>query len=66
MYGVSPSDNNQIKEIRCIVMPPQAVTHQSVQLPNTLPQDEYLRELEPLGWIHTQPNELPQLSPQVR
>ena len=27
---------------------------------------EYLSELEPLGWIHTQPNELPQLSPQVR
>ena len=26
---------------------------------------EYLSELEPLGWIHTQPNELPQLSPQV-
>lgn len=23
-----------------------------------------LQEMEPLGWIHTQPNELPQLSPQ--
>ena len=22
------------------------------------------QEMEPLGWIHTQPNELPQLSPQ--
>jgi pre-mRNA-processing factor 8 len=30
-----------------------------------LPGHEYLKELEPLGWIHTQPNELPQLSPQV-
>ena len=29
------------------------------------PSHEYLAELEPLGWIHTQPNELPQLSPQV-
>ena len=28
------------------------------------PQHEYLKDLEPLGWIHTQPNELPQLSPQ--
>lgn len=22
------------------------------------------QEMEPLGWVHTQPNELPQLSPQ--
>lgn len=29
-----------------------------------LPQHEYLKEMEPLGWVHTQPNELPQLSPQ--
>ncbi|KAF6775219.1 hypothetical protein AHF37_05547 [Paragonimus kellicotti] len=65
LYGVSPPDNSQIKEIRCIVMPPQWGTHQTVHLPNGLPQDEYLREMEPLGWIHTQPNELPQLSPQV-
>ncbi|KAA3671445.1 pre-mRNA-processing factor 8 [Paragonimus westermani] len=64
LYGVSPPDNSQIKEIRCIVMPPQWGTHQTVHLPNGLPQDEYLREMEPLGWIHTQPNELPQLSPQ--
>ncbi|KAA0198542.1 Pre-mRNA-processing-splicing factor [Fasciolopsis buskii] len=64
MYGVSPPDNSQIKEIRCIVMPPQWGTHQTVHLPNGLPQDDYLREMEPLGWIHTQPNELPQLSPQ--
>lgn len=46
-------------------MPPQWGTHQTVHLPNGLPQDEYLKEMEPLGWIHTQPNELPQLSPQV-
>ncbi|CAH8489365.1 unnamed protein product [Heterobilharzia americana] len=64
LYGVSPADNSQIKEIRCIVMPPQWGTHQTVHLPNGLPQDEYLKEMEPLGWIHTQPNELPQLSPQ--
>lgn len=45
-------------------MPPQWGTHQTVHLPNQLPQHEYLKEMEPLGWIHTQPNELPQLSPQ--
>jgi len=64
LFGVSPSDNPQVKEIRCIVLPPQWGTHQTVHLPNLLPQHEYLNELEPLGWIHTQPNELPQLSPQ--
>lgn len=65
MYGVSPPDNPQVKEIRCIVMAPQWGTHQVVHLPSTLPQHQYLKEMEPLGWVHTQPNELPQLSPQV-
>lgn len=46
-------------------MAPQWGTHQTVHLPNTLPVHQYLKEMEPLGWIHTQPNELPQLSPQV-
>jgi len=63
LYGVSPRDNPQVKEIRCIVIPPQWGTHQQVQMPNQLPEHEYLKDLEPLGWIHTQPNELPQLSP---
>nr|KAF6289697.1 pre-mRNA processing factor 8 [Pipistrellus kuhlii] len=64
LYGVSPPDNPQVKEIRCIVMVPQWGTHQTVHLPSQLPQHEYLKEMEPLGWIHTQPNESPQLSPQ--
>ena len=63
LYGVSPEDNPQVKEIRCIVLVPQHGTHQYVSLPSQLPGHEYLEELEPLGWIHTQPNELPQLSP---
>lgn len=65
MYGVSPPDNPQVKEIRCIVMAPQWGTHQTVHLPDTLPSHQYLKDMEPLGWMHTQPNELPQLSPQV-
>merc|ERR1711920_171687 len=28
LYGISPADNPQVKEIRCIVMPPQIGTHQ--------------------------------------
>jgi len=63
MYGVSPPDNSQVKEIRAIVLPPQWGTHQQVNVPNTLPEHQYLKHMEPLGWIHTQPNELPQLSP---
>lgn len=56
----------QVKEIRCIVMPPQWGNHQQVHLPAALPDHDYLRDLEPLGWLHTQPHELPQMAPQVR
>jgi len=63
LYGVSPPDNPQVKEIRGCVMVPQWGTHQTVHLPAALPDHEYLKGMEPLGWIHTQPNELPQLSP---
>ena len=65
LYGISPPDNPQVKEIRCIAMPPQWATHQQVHLPSALPEHDFLDDLEPLGWMHTQPNELPQLSPQV-
>lgn len=65
LFGLSPQDNPQVKEIRCIVMPPQWGSHQHVNLPSALPEHEFLNDLEPLGWMHTQPNELPQLSPQV-
>ncbi len=54
-----------MKEIRCIVMVPQLGNHQQVTLPHKLPDnDDYLSGLEPLGWLHTQPSELPQLPPQ--
>lgn len=63
---MSPPDNPQVKEIRCLVMPPQWGTHQTIHVPSQLPNNHhYLTDMEPLGWIHTQPNELPQLSPQV-
>jgi pre-mRNA-processing factor 8 len=64
LYGVSPPDNPQVKELRCLVLPPQWGTHQTVHIPNTPPNHSFLKDMEPLGWIHTQPNELPQLSPQ--
>lgn len=46
-------------------MVPQHGTHQAINLPTALPEHEYLNDLEPLGWIHTQPNELLQMSAQV-
>ncbi|KAJ1680004.1 Pre-mRNA-processing-splicing factor 8, partial [Spiromyces aspiralis] len=64
MYGASPPDNSQIKEIKALVIVPQLGTHQKVEVPTQMPEHEFLDDLEPLGWIHTQPNELAQLSPQ--
>ena len=56
IYGKSPPDNSQVKEIRALVVPPQVGNNREVQLPQQLPQHEYLTGaggLEPLGWIHT-------------
>ncbi|KAK5653161.1 hypothetical protein OQA88_9260 [Cercophora sp. LCS_1] len=63
LYGASPADNNQVKEVRCIVMVPQIGGLRNVQLPQQLPQHELLKDLEPLGIIHTMSgNELPYMS----
>ena len=64
LYGASPPDNPLVKEIRCIALVPQWGTHQLVHLPSQLPQHAYVDSMELLGVMHTQPNELPQLSPQ--
>ncbi|KKA18205.1 hypothetical protein T310_7844 [Rasamsonia emersonii CBS 393.64] len=53
LYGKSPPDNDQVKEVRTIVMVPQVGNTRDVQLPQQLPQHEYLNSLEPLGIIHT-------------
>ncbi|KAL5117147.1 pre-mRNA-splicing factor 8 [Pleosporales sp. CAS-2024a] len=53
LYGKSPPDNDQVKEISTIVMIPQVGNTRDVQLPKMLPQHEYLDGLEPLGIIHT-------------
>jgi pre-mRNA-processing factor 8 len=58
LYGVTPADNDQVREIRCIVMVPQVGNHQGVTLPHDLPDHEYLNDMQPLGIIHTQPQEL--------
>jgi pre-mRNA-processing factor 8 len=55
IYGSSPPDNAQVKEIKAIIMVPQVGNTRDVQLPQQLPKHEYLLEggLEPLGIIHT-------------
>ncbi|KAL5050452.1 hypothetical protein BDW71DRAFT_125871 [Aspergillus fruticulosus] len=53
LYGSSPPDNDKVKEIRTIVMVPQVGNTREVQLPQQLPQHDYLNGLEPLGVIHT-------------
>ncbi|KAL6783719.1 PRP8 [Auxenochlorella protothecoides x Auxenochlorella symbiontica] len=63
MYGSSPPDNPAVKEIRCIVMPPQWGSHAAVNLPAGLPEHEMLSDLEPLGWLHSAPSESPQMAP---
>ncbi|KAI1661879.1 PROCN-domain-containing protein [Daldinia decipiens] len=63
LYGVSAPDNDQVKEIRCIVMVPQIGNLRYTQAPHQLPQHEYLASMEPLGVIHTMAgNELPYMS----
>ncbi|KNG45184.1 PROCN-domain-containing protein [Stemphylium lycopersici] len=53
LYGKSPPDNDQVKEVCTIVMIPQVGNTRDVQLPKELPRHEYLDNLEPLGIIHT-------------
>ncbi|RSM02118.1 Pre-mRNA-splicing factor spp42 [Fusarium ambrosium] len=63
LYGSSAPDNDQVKEIKCIVMIPQIGGLRNVQLPQQLPQSEFLEGMEPLGVIHTvSGNELPYMS----
>ena len=62
IYGISPKDDPLVKEIHCIVVVPQTGTHLNVNIPNQPPEHSYLKDYEPLGWIHTQPVETGQLS----
>ena len=50
LYGVSPPDNKQVKEIKAVALVPQMGNNNSVQLPHQLPRDQYLlKDLELLG-----------------
>ncbi|TLS31346.1 hypothetical protein PpBr36_03623 [Pyricularia pennisetigena] len=63
LYGSSPPDNSQVKEVKCIVLVPQIGGLRNVQLPQNLPVHDTLKGMEPLGVIHTMSgNELPYMS----
>ena len=65
MYGLTPAGGDTtVKEIRCIVLVPQIGTHKNITIPKMFPVHDSLDELEPLGWIHTQPQEMQHLSPE--
>lgn len=64
LYGVSPPDNKQVKEIKAIAWVPQRGSNNNIEFPSRLPKDDFLlKDLEPLGWVKTQSLEIPHLSP---
>lgn len=42
LYGITPPDKDQVREVMCIVTVPQVGNHQSVTLPKALPGHEML------------------------
>ncbi|KAJ3948708.1 pre-mRNA-splicing factor 8 [Colletotrichum tropicale] len=63
LYGTPAPDNDQVMEIKCIVMIPQIGGLRNVQLPQQLPQSDFLDGMKPLGVIHTASgSELPYMS----
>ena len=66
LYGKSPADHPDIKEIKCIALVPQLGSSNSIKLSQRKPEAEgYLQEqnLELLGWIHTLSERLDYMSP---
>lgn len=59
LFGKSPEDNNEVKEITYIALVPQLGRPSSVEFPLELPDfsSGVLEGLELLGWIHSQSNE---------
>ena len=52
-------------KVCCIALVPHLGNSTCVTLPHALLQYKSLDDLKPLGWIHTQPNELLQNGTQV-
>lgn len=66
IYGSSPDDNSEIKEIKAIALVPQLGNSHSIQFPSKLPSHkdcDVLQNLELLGWVHSQSHDLNMISP---
>nr|DAD20499.1 TPA_asm: hypothetical protein HUJ06_021962 [Nelumbo nucifera] len=59
LYGISPQTILRLKKSAVLPCHHRGGIHQQVHLPSALPEHDFLNDLEPLGWMHTQPNELP-------
>ncbi|KIK31825.1 hypothetical protein CY34DRAFT_19532 [Suillus luteus UH-Slu-Lm8-n1] len=50
---ISPSDNKHVKEVKAVVWAQRACKN-GAELPNQLLKDDFLKDLEPLGWVKMQ------------
>jgi pre-mRNA-processing factor 8 len=55
LYGSTVE--GMVREIKCIVLVPQTGGRDSVTVPHQMPESEFLKGLEPMGWIHTSPED---------
>ncbi|SCU79447.1 LADA_0B00716g1_1 [Lachancea dasiensis] len=62
MFGKPATGYEKVKEIKIIVMVPQLGNSRAVQLSRLSEQSPYLHEMQLLGWIHTQSEELKHMS----
>lgn len=55
MYGSTVE--GLVREIKCIVIVPQVGNRDIITIPSQTPESEFLKGLEPVGWIHTCPED---------
>lgn len=55
MYGTTVE--GLVKEIKSIVVVPQVGNRDIITIPQQMPESEFLKGLEPIGWIHTCPDD---------
>lgn len=55
LYGVTVE--GMVREIRCVVVVPQVGSRDGVTIPGQMPESEFLKGLEPMGWIQTCPDD---------
>jgi pre-mRNA-processing factor 8 len=55
LYGTTVE--GLVREIKCIVIVPQVGNRDTFTIPSQIPESEFLKGLEPIGWIHTCPED---------